>query len=120
LSMVLSGSMELFSEAQNLVWRGDNALRLIDFNIYPSFTLTERDSIYLAHTRSAYIFSSRYSAWIDRVVELYNEVDNVLRYVRGQRIVSRERLAAGVYKNTFCGGGSTIVDYNTGEARFIP
>jgi len=119
MSMVLSGSMNLFSEPQNIVWRGDNALRLIDFNIYPSFTLTERDSIELALTRSAYIFSSRYNAWIDRITELYTKVDSVLGNVRGQRIVSRERLSPGVYQNTFCGGGSTIVDFNTGEARFV-
>ena len=120
MSMVLSGSMDLFSEPQNLNWRGDNALRLIDFNIYPSFVLTERDSIELAPTQSAYIFTSRHSAWEQRVIELYNEVDGVLGNVRGQRIIRRYSPAAGIYRNVFSGGGTTEVNFNTGTARYIP
>lgn len=116
---VLSGRVDMYSEAVNLNYTGrELVLRLIDFNVYPSFTLTEKDALELYGTNSSGIFTSSYSIWKDTVKEMYEEVNGVLSRVRGATVEKRYSPAGGVYVTEYSNGVSVAVNYGDKEYSF--
>ena len=112
LSMLLSGSVPMYSPAVNLNYTGrELVLRLIDYNIYPSFTLTEQDAIELYGTSSAGLFTSAYGIWKDEINKVYNDVASVLNGVAGASIDNRYSPVNGVYVTVYSNGISVIVNY---------
>lgn len=63
---------------------------------------TEYDDLYAVH----------YREWIDLAEDLYHEVNEVLKHVKGQRIISHKKLADGVFKTLYENGYFVIVNYN--------
>lgn len=119
VQMVLSGSVDMYSEPINLNYTGEElVLRLIDYNVYPSFTLTEKDALELYGTNSSGIFTSSYSIWKDTVKEVYEEVNGVLSAARGATVEKRYSPAGGVYVTRYSNGVSVVVNYGSGEYEF--
>ncbi|HIU79891.1 MAG TPA: hypothetical protein IAC67_03135 [Candidatus Coproplasma excrementipullorum] len=119
LQMVLSGSMEMYSRAINLNYTGrEQVLRLIDYNVYPSFTLTEEDALELYGTNSSGIFTSSYAVWGDTVKSIYTEVGSVLSQVYGCTVTDRYSVSDGVWVTVYSNGVSVVVNY-TGEAAEV-
>lgn len=58
------------------------------------------------------LFASSYADWLDEALQMYREVDEVLRHVQGQLIVGHAKLGQGVYRTTFENGRSITVNYN--------
>ncbi|AEE95676.1 DUF5696 domain-containing protein [Mahella australiensis] len=59
-----------------------------------------------------YLYSVNYEAWLGRAVELYNRMNAVLSDVQDKAIVDHRKLRQDVYKVTFEGGKSIIVNYS--------
>lgn len=119
LQMVLSGEMQTYSTAINLNYTGDElVLRLIDYNVYPSFLLTEKDSLELYGTNSSGIFTSSYEIWKDMVKSIYTRVDGVLSEVAGCRMTDRYSAGSGLYVTEYSNGKLVIVNYGSQEAEF--
>ena len=113
LQMVLSGYVPMYSSALNLDYTGqDLILRLIDSNVYPSFILTEEDAIELYGTDSQGIFTSSFDIWKYSVKETYEQVNQVLKEVVGQTVVSRVMLQPNVYVTTYSNGVKIVVNYS--------
>ena len=114
LQMVLSGYKSFYSSPLNLDFMGEKQLlNLIDYNINPSFLLTEKDAMELIDSpSSSYVYSSQYSIWKDDVINSYNKVISKLSQVAGATFVNREELAPNVYKNTYDNGKAIIVNYS--------
>ncbi len=116
LQMILSGKVPMYSPAINLNYTGrKTVLRLIDYNVYPSFTLTEQDAIDLYGTNSSGLFTSSYSIWKDSVREIYNEVNGVLSKVAGATAEDRFAYANGVYVTQYSNGVYVIVNYTDAD-----
>lgn len=117
VQMILSGKVPMYSSAVNLNYTGKELiLRLIDYNVYPSFTLTEQDAIELYGTNSSGLFTSSYAIWKDDVKAVYEHVSGVLDNVRGASVVNRYSPANGVYVTTYSNGVSVIVNYTNSPA----
>lgn len=112
LSIALSGTMNLFGPFANFYpYAKDELLRLVDFGVYPSFMVTNESSKLLLETGLESIYASRYDDIKESIIRYYDFVNEALRHVKGDMIVAREVLAAGVVKVTYSSGTSIVVNY---------
>lgn len=113
VQMVVSGEMQLYSSPVNLNYTGDDIiLRLIDYNVYPSFLITEKDALELYGTNSSSIFTSSYTVWKDKIKSIYSLVDETLSKVAGCRMTERDEVASGVFVTKYSNGKSVVVNYS--------
>lgn len=103
LQMVLSGYKTFASSPINLNYLGEKQLlELVDYNVSPSFLLTEKDTMNLIDSpASSYIYSSVYDVWKNDIINSYNKVINVLNQVNGQEFIKREVIDNNIIKNTY-------------------
>jgi hypothetical protein len=112
LSIVLSGHIDLFGPYANFYpYARDELLRLIDFNIYPTFIVTHKSSKYLQETGLESIYSSRFTDLSHAIGVYYHFVNDALSHTLHQQISNREILANGVVKVTYGNGVFIIVNY---------
>ncbi len=113
VQMVLSGAMPCYTEA---IVAGSNPtetlLRMIDFNCYPHYVLTEESSTLLVKTNSSQVFSSQADQLLAAVAEEYALLAEVLAPVAGQRMVDRVTPEDGVAVVTYESGARVAVNYN--------
>lgn len=113
ISIMLSGYLNLFSS--NINYISDYhlfALRMIEYNIYPSFILTKEEAYDLRYTNFEYLNSTEYRLWKDLIIEIYQMVNDVLKEVRGSQIINHRYLAKGVASITYSNGKTIYVNYN--------
>jgi len=67
-------------------------------------------------TGSEWIYTSSYEQWGQEIEQTYQWLNNLLRPVKGQAIVSRQVLGEGVVATTYSNGKQIIVNY--GEKPF--
>lgn len=113
ISIILSGHIELFSKEINFLSDYNQlALRLIEYNIYPYFTITAEDSSKLRYTNSEYLYTSLFSLWKDDITKFYSYVSGALNNVVGENMTSHSAVAPGVSKVTYSNGVMIYVNYN--------
>lgn len=120
LSMVLSGYKNLYSSALNLNYLGQSQiLGLIDYNINPTYLVTEESAINLFQTSSEYIFSSMYSDWKEEIINTYQMVNSVLREVSGAEFLSRTKIEGhNAYANTYNNNKTIVVNYENSPVSY--
>ena len=112
LSLVLQDSMNLYSSNANFfAYPRAELLRLIDFNIYPSFVVTNKSSQKLEKTNLNYIYSSKYDDLEDEIVTYYNYVNDALKYVVSASLTERVIPKVGLVKNIYSNGITIIINY---------
>lgn len=115
-SIVQSGSIELYSTYINFFGSvRDDLLRMVDYNVYPSFLLTKESSAKLDETALQYIYCSQYDNLEEAVNVYYNFVNESLKQVAGQSIENREIVADGVSKVTYSNGKVIYVNYTNND-----
>lgn len=111
-SIVQSGNIELYSTYINFFGNvRDDLLRMVDYNVYPSFLLTYESSSLLEETALQYIYCSQFSNLEDAVYVYYDFVNKALKDVVGATIENREVLQEGVVQVTYSNGKKIIVNY---------
>lgn len=119
LQMVLHGTMEMYAPYANFsFYTQDCVLRMIDYNISPSFILSKEPSWNLADTYSANLYSTEFTLYEDMIGDIYHQINDVLSQVQGYQWVKREVVENGVIVNTYTRGGETryvIVNYTGNE-----
>lgn len=112
LQMVLHAAVELFAPYANFSFSSDeDLLRMIDYNVYPSFLLTGESAHLLLMTNSSEYYSTEYRLYRDRIPELYSRVNSVLREVIGAEWLVRDVLAPGVIRNRYDNGADILINY---------
>ncbi|HCA70585.1 MAG TPA: hypothetical protein DEP17_09435, partial [Lachnospiraceae bacterium] len=105
LQMVLNGTMEMYAPYANFsFYTQPDILRMIDYNLSPSFILSMEPSYHLASTPSAHLYSTEFDQYEGLVDEVYSQVNEALSQVAGYRWVKRKVLENGVIKNTYENG----------------
>jgi len=112
ISYLLSGSVNLYSAPLNYI--SDQALfglRLIEYNIYPSFILTYQPSYNFRHCNFEYIYTSEYALWKDIIVSVYQRVNSALSQVRGAKMVEHRCVEEGIVRITYDNGVQIYLNY---------
>ena len=79
--IVYGRSSNFFSNTSNEV------LRMIDYNIYPSFYITYESSNLLLNTKSNNIYTSEFIDWQPTIIEQYNYINEALNNVIGSSVI---------------------------------
>ncbi len=116
LPILLANTMELYAIYSNFSFytRAD-MLRLIDYNLYPSFVLTHEPSYLLTHTNSSDYYTTEYLLYKDLIKETYETVNTALGSVIGANWINREVLAPGLIRNTYDNGVAIIINYSEAD-----
>ena len=119
IQMVLHNTMELYAPYSNFsFYTREDMLRMIDFNVFPSFVLTFQPAHLLAATNSSNFFSTEYEIYRDIILEVYSVVSPVLSYVMNLEWLNREVLINGVILNTYSKGVSVVINYTDKDFIF--
>lgn len=117
LEMVLNGTMELYAPYSNFSFSEQkDVLRMIDYNVYPSFVLTYEESHYLSNTNAMDYYSTGYTQYLDKIQQIQATVNGALSPVIGANWVDRQVLENGIIKNEYDNGVSIVINYT--EAQF--
>ncbi len=119
LQLVLSGTMEVYAPYANFsFYTQKDILKMIDYNLSPSFVLTKEPSYLLADTVSADMYSTEYTLYSDLIQDIYSQVNGALKQVSGYNWVDRQVREDGVIVNKYQNGSQTkeiIINYTEDE-----
>lgn len=122
LEMVLHGTMEMYAPYANFsFYTRDSILRMIDYNISPSFILSKEPSYKLADTFSANFYSTEYSLYEELIQQVYGTINEVLSQVQGFEWTYRYVPENGVVINTYQKDSESryvIINYTENEVTY--
>lgn len=102
LQMVLHGTMEVYAPYANFsFYSATDQLRMIDYNINPSFVLTKEPSYLLSATKSSDYYSTEFEQYEELVETIYTTVNKPLSQVIGYSWTGRSVVKDGVIANTY-------------------
>lgn len=115
LQMVLNGTMEIYAPYSNFsFYSKSDMLRMVDYNICPSFVLTKEPSYLLASTASADFYSTEFAQYEDVITDIYTTVNDSLSQVLGYDWTGRKVVEDGVIANEYKKGNTVktiIINY---------
>lgn len=112
LQMVLHGTMEVYAPYSNFSFYTDqDILRMIDYNVYPSFVLTKEPAYLLMATNSSNYYSTEYTLYKNLIATIYERVDRALGQVMGSDWINRTVVENGVIVNTYSNGVEIVINY---------
>lgn len=113
ISILLSGYVNLFSPNINYISDYDlMSLRMVEYNMYPSFIVTENEAYELRFTNYEYLNSTQYELWNGKIKEVYGNVNPSLRMVNGATITNHRSIDTGVVEISYSNGRVIYVNYN--------
>ena len=116
LQMVLSGNMTMMAPyANDSFYSKIDLLKSIEYNVYPSYLLTEADNVDLSKTTLADESSTKFTNWKATMEASYYFVSDVLKHVQGQRMLEHVRFNETVFATTYETG---IIYVNYGSSEF--
>jgi hypothetical protein len=120
MSIALSQTMDLFGSFANFYpYARDELLRLIDFNVYPSFIVTYKSSKYLQKTGLESIYSSRFQDLDHVVLTYYDFVNHALKHTLNAHIISRDILANGISLVGYSNGVEILINYTNQDYMYL-
>ena len=112
LQIVLHGSMEVYATYANFSFYTEaDILRMIDFNVFPSFILTHDPSYEMISTNSSYLFSTEFVFYEELINHIYDRMNSAYESVLGSRWVDRIEVAPGVIVNRYSNGVEIVINY---------
>jgi hypothetical protein len=112
LQLVINNNMEMFAPYSNFsFYTKQDVLRMIDYNLSPSFVLTHEPSYQLTLTNSARFYSTEYTQYQDLIQSIYREVNDALKQVTHAKWIDRIVLENGVIMNVYDNNMAVIINY---------
>lgn len=112
LQLVLHNTMEVYAPYANFSFYTQEAiLTMIDYNVSPSFILSQESSHLLQDTHSAGLYSTESKLYQPLILEIYNQINQVLSPVAGETWLDREHVETGIYVNHYSEGGKILINY---------
>lgn len=93
-------------------------LRWLEYGAVPYFVMSNSGSEVLTSTAASVIYSSSFTEWKTRIVEIYKELAPFYEKIGNADMIKHEKLSDGVYKTTYDSGDAVTVDYNNGRYKF--
>jgi hypothetical protein len=117
--MVIHGCIDYSGYAVNLsdsYDRQQTILRMVEFGMYPHFTLSYEETSEMKYTGMNLLYSTQYDVWLEDAVRIYEGVNEALKHVTGSTITEHEAAAPGIRKVTYDNGCIIYINYNDSDA----
>lgn len=115
LQLVLSGNMTMVAPyANHGFYSKIDLLKSIEYNVYPSYLLTETDNVDLSKTTLRDESSTKFTNWRATIEASCDFVTGVLKQVEGQQMLKHQRLNATVFAVTY-ENGTIYVNYGAAD-----
>lgn len=112
MQLLLQNTMELYAIYANFsFYTTHDVLRMIDYNLYPSFVLTQEPSYLLTDTNSSTFYSTEYALYETLIQTIYDSINLALSPTIGSNWINREVIASGVVRNTYENGVVVLINY---------
>lgn len=122
LQLVLNGTMEVYAPYANFsFYTQSDILKMIDYNLSPSFILSKEPSYLLADTVSSDLYSTEYVLYEELIQELYAQINSILSQVSTYMWVNRIVYEDGVIVNTYEKDGQTkeiVINYTSDAVTY--
>jgi hypothetical protein len=114
LQLVINNNMEMYAPYSNFsFYTRQDVLRMIDYNLSPSFVLTHYPSYQLTLTNSARFYSTEYVQYKDLIQQIYQDVNEALKDVTHAQWIDRIVIENGVIQNVYDNGMVVIINYTS-------
>lgn len=118
--MVMRSYINYAGEPGNLAQRpADYMLKLLETGAVPYYMLCYADAVEIKASQFDRLFSINHDDHFADIVSMYNTVNQILQPLWHQRIVDHTALAVDVYRTTYEGGTSIIVNYNSNSVNVL-
>lgn len=115
LQLVLSGNMTMMAPyANHGFYSKIDLLKSIEYNVYPSYLLTEADNVDLSKTTLCHESSTKFTNWKATIEASYAFVTDVLTQVEGQQMLKHARINECVFAATY-ENGTIYVNYDAAD-----
>jgi len=117
--MVIHGCIDYAGYAVNLsdsYDRQEIILRMIEFGLYPRFTLSYKDSSNIKYSGLNSLYSTRYEIWLEEAADIYREVNEALKHTTNSPITEHRMISPGVKRITYDNGVVIYVNENNSDA----
>lgn len=112
LPIVLSGSMQMYASSMNLnAYSKDRMLRMLEYGVMPSFTITASDNRLLAQTALSDYSSTCFTDWSAFMAQAWAFMQPAMEKTCSKRIESHQVEAQGRISVTFEDGIHLYINY---------
>ena len=119
VQLVLHNTMEMYASYSNFsFYTISDALRMIDYNVSPSFVVSQKPSYLLSKTNSMEFYSTEYVQYAPIIQEVYQIVNNALSQVINKEWVGRKVIKVGLIENTYDDGTKIIINYTENQESY--
>lgn len=91
-------------------------LKSVETGSLPYYLGYHADPSILKGTWYDYLYTGRFTDWVDDAASFYATVQPVLSQIHGERMVDHRRVSDGVYETVYENGISVVVNYGTSVA----
>lgn len=112
--MIIHGSISYSTELLNFDDKEDmtqTMLKMIECGAAPHYVFTWKESSKMKNTGLNRYYATTYEVWKEEAINIYNEVNQVLKHVRGAIILNHEIQGNGVRKVTYDNGAVIYINY---------
>ena len=114
LQIVLKGSIDCYAPYGNQGSCNEiDALRLIEYGVYPTFMTIADDNYALKDTPLEDYYSLNYYDWKERIISYYKTVNDALSRVEGAYIVSHRVVDEGIVCVCYDNGINIYINYTS-------
>lgn len=113
LQIVLKGSIDYYAPYANQGFYTQNCiLKMIEYGAYPSFITAAADNYELEDTPLVDLYSVNFNDWYDTILQVYNQVNEALKYVEGAYITDHRVISQGIVRVSYSNGINIYLNYN--------
>ena len=112
--MILHGCVDYSTELLNFDDSEDmtlTVLQMIETGTAPHYVFTEQPSSRMKNTGMNQFFATTYDTWKGEAIDIYNRVNEALKYVSGAQITGHE-IQGDVRKITYSNGVVIYINYS--------
>lgn len=125
ISLVLQNSLELYGPYVNFsFYTPVDILTMIDYQLFPSFMITNDPSFKLVSTLSSVFYSTEFELYRTMIESTYHTINHVLSKTLGDRWIRRETFPNQTVINHYASGSKVLINYasinQTIEGLIIP